>query len=72
MGGAGCWCMACAWVFGVGLPGLVMLNLGLGAVVVVGEVFKITKYKHLIPTYCFFFAIRLCSERQNTSLNHKT
>ena len=25
-----------------------------------------------IPTYCFFFAIRLCSGRQNTSLNRKT
>ena len=47
-------------------------ELGVGSGGGGGEVFKITKYKHLIPTYCFFFAIRLCSERQNTSLNHKT
>ena len=31
-----------------------------------------TKYKHLITPYCFFFAIRLCSDTQNTSLYHKT
>ena len=33
---------------------------------------NIAKYNHLIPTYCFLFVIRLCSDRQNTSLYHKT
>ena len=32
---------------------------------------QIVKYNHLITSYCFFFAIRLCSDRQNTSLYHK-
>ena len=33
---------------------------------------KIIKYNHLIIPYCFFFAIRLCSDTQNTSLYHRT
>ena len=33
---------------------------------------NITKYNHLITPSCFFSAIRLCSDRQNTSLYHKT
>ena len=30
------------------------------------------EHKYLIPTSCSFLAIRICSDRQNTSLYHRT
>ena len=33
---------------------------------------KHCKYKQMIPTSCSFLGIRLCSNRQNTSLYHRT